>query len=69
MLAILITHTLVLSIWLAEEETNQKQANFKVDEHNSESSNNELITDESFNKDSLKTVAPTFTTNTSSRLK
>ncbi len=31
MLAVLITHTLVLSTWLADSEPVQKHANFKID--------------------------------------
>lgn len=59
MLAILIAHTMGLSLWLTDEKPIQKQANFKIEDQTEEFTNKEAL-NVRFSNDSLKTVQPIF---------
>lgn len=66
MLAILIAHTLILSLWLAEDKPIKTQANFKIDENHKESSKFHLL---KATEDSLQTTQPVFSINLGSHIK
>lgn len=69
-LGVLLIHTLVLSFWLKDTETFQKQANIKSDGE-VEEPEIQIITNSRFKteKDSLKSIPGLFTVNFRSQLK
>lgn len=68
MLAVLIAHTLVLSLWLTDEKAIQKQANFKT-EGQTERLIDRQVLNVRFSNDSAKTVQPIFNITMGSYLK
>lgn len=70
MLAVLIAHTFVLSVWLDNEQDPKKQVNFRIEDQKQEDSNKiNLKTKFPNHKDSVKKDAPVFTANFNSHFK
>jgi len=63
MLAILVAHTLILSLWLSKSESIQKQANFKIENQKEKAMTSSVRKFKSTSaKDSLDVAQTIFTT-------